>query len=279
MKINWWLVVIVGLALVIRIYRLDALLGFYFDQGRDGKVIWDLWHGGRLFLIGPTTGIEGIFRGPWYYWLIAPAYLLGQGDPVWPAVWLALTSVGAIVWVYYLAKKLGGEKSGVIAALLAGFSFILLTSSRWLSNPTPMLLISMAWVQSIFWVLDDRRWGWLTLGASFGMAMQFGSAAEIFYLPTVVLLVVKKWRQLPWHWIIGGTAAFGAAFMPQVVFDLKHEGILRQAIYRFLVTESSFKASFWQTLQVRLPFYAEVILNKMYPQKGWWWWISGGVVG
>ncbi|MBI4157851.1 hypothetical protein HY502_03320, partial [Candidatus Woesebacteria bacterium] len=71
-------------AFLLRVYRVGEILGFYFDQGRDALIIWDLWHSGKLFLIGPTTGIAGIFRGPFYYYLIAPFYLLGGGDPVYP---------------------------------------------------------------------------------------------------------------------------------------------------------------------------------------------------
>src|SRR3990170_7516702 len=100
-----FLFVILSLAFIIRIYRLNDLLGFYYDQGRDALVIWDFWHNGKLFLVGPTTGIAGIFRGPWYYWLIAPAYLIGGGDPVWPAIFLATLSVVALIFIYILGKE------------------------------------------------------------------------------------------------------------------------------------------------------------------------------
>src|SRR3990167_8398219 len=79
--------ILVGIILLsaffLRVYRVNEILGFYYDQGRDALVIWDLWHNGKFFLIGPTTGIAGIFRGPFYYYLIAPLYLIGRGDPVW----------------------------------------------------------------------------------------------------------------------------------------------------------------------------------------------------
>src|SRR3990167_8513267 len=77
----------------LRVYRIDQVLGFYFDQGRDANVIWDLWHKGKFFLIGPTTGIAGIFRGPLYYYLIAPFYLIGGGDPIWPSIFLSFTTM------------------------------------------------------------------------------------------------------------------------------------------------------------------------------------------
>src|SRR3989338_282605 len=100
------LMIILFSAFFIRTYRLNELLGFYYDQGRDALVIWDLWHKGKFFLVGPTTGIAGLFRGPWYYWLIAPFYLIGQGAPIWPAVFLVATSVAAVGLIYILATNI-----------------------------------------------------------------------------------------------------------------------------------------------------------------------------
>src|SRR4030043_919753 len=83
------LLLILFLAAFLRLYRINELLGFWYDQGRDALVIWDLIHKGKFFLIGPTTGIAGIFRGPFYYYLIAPFYFLGGGNSVLAAIFFA----------------------------------------------------------------------------------------------------------------------------------------------------------------------------------------------
>src|SRR3972149_3374159 len=124
-----------------------------------------------------------IYRGPWYYWLIAPFYLIGKGNPVFPAVFLAFTTVIANILVYVIASKMMDRKAGLFAAVIASFSYYLLLSSRWLSNPTPMLLISMLLVLTMFLVVQGKKWAWLLIGFLIGMAMQFGSAAELFYFP------------------------------------------------------------------------------------------------
>src|SRR5204863_7090662 len=129
------LLLILFLASFVRVYRLHQLLGFYYDQGRDALVIWDLIHKGNFFLIGPTTGIEGIFRGPWYYWLITPFYFLGRGNPVWPAAFLAFTTVVAIFFLYKLGKIFNKE-TGILASIIGSFSVLLVFGARWLSNPT-----------------------------------------------------------------------------------------------------------------------------------------------
>ena len=267
--LNIFIFLILTLALFVRVYRIEALLGFYYDQGRDALVIWDFWKNGKLFLIGPTTGIEGVFRGPWYYWLIAPFYILGNGNPETPSVFLSLTTVLAIFLSYRLAKNLGGIWAGITALVVGSFSLYLVYASRWLSNPTPMLAISMIFVYSLFWVLEGKKWAWVLAAFMAGMAMQFGSAAEVFYFLGIVALAVylffrdrKKMPNL--KIVILSALGLGITFAPQILFDLRHQGILRGTISRFLFTEDSFKLSFWEIAKIRFPLYYDVFFSKLF---------------
>ncbi len=265
------LFLVLAAGVFIRVYRVDAIMGFYYDQGRDAQVIWDFWHKGKMFLIGPTTGIAGIFRGPWYYWLIAPFYLIGGGDPGFPAVFLSLTTVVAIIFVYIIACKISDRVTGLFAVIIASLSYYLLIASRWLSNPTPMLLISMLLIYSMFLVMEGKKWAWLLIGFLVGMAMQFGSAAEVFYFPAIFIFAIWQRRNLGSKKIM--FAAFGLiilAFVPQIVFDIIHHGILRSAIKKFLFDDKSFKLSFWEIVKIRIPFYQDVFTSKVNPsgEKG-----------
>lgn len=267
------LILTLTLALFIRVYRVDQILGFYYDQGRDALVIWDLIHKGKFFLIGPTTGIAGIFRGPFYYYLIAPFYWLGGGNPVWPAVFLAVTSVVAITLMYYLGVKIGGRTTGLIAAILASFSYYIFYASRWLSNPTPMLLLSMVLVWAMFKVLEGKEWGWPIIALVSGLSLfHFGSAGEVFYFPA--LLVFAIWTVLRQGYggrstlnnkvIIVSILAFLFTLLPLAIFDLKHGRILSQNITKFFVSDKSFTTSTWRNVSDKLQFYYDVFTNKIF---------------
>lgn len=266
------LFLIFGTALFWRLYRIDQLLGFYYDQGRDALVIWRFWHNGDLFLIGPTTGIEGIFRGPWYYWLIAPFYLLGGGSPVWPDVFLVVLSVAAIVLLVYLAILTQGYPAGVLAGVIASLSFYLVIGSQWLSNPTPMFIISMLLILFMFLVIEDKKWAWLGIFGILGLSMQFGSAAEVFYFPAILVFTIWQRKNLP-TFKIGAMSLliFFLIFLPQIVFDIRNKSILSQAIIRFLFEEKSFSVSFWGVLQARLFLYANLFFSKILLLDRSWW--------
>ncbi len=258
--------VILLLAFFVRVYRISATLGFYFDQGRDALAIWDLIHNHKFFLIGPTTGIAGIFRGPFYYYLIAPAYWLGAGNPVFPSVFLSLLTVIAIFMLYYLAVKIQDKPTGIFAVIIASFSFYLVIASRWLSNPTPMLLLSMLLIFFMFLVADGKKWGWAGIAFISGMSLfHFGSSGELFYFPAIAIFAIWQHKNLPTKKIFAvSILLFILTILPQAIFDIRHDGILRNNIKKFLVDEQSFKTSFWEVAKLRINFYYDVFTNKIF---------------
>ncbi|MEK7521311.1 MAG: glycosyltransferase family 39 protein [Patescibacteria group bacterium] len=278
---NFFLAAILFLASVVRIWRTDEVLGFYYDQGRDAQVIWDWIRNGEWFLIGPTTGIEGIFRGPWYYWLITPFYWLGGGNPILPAVFLALTTVAALFILFHLAKKIAGKTAGFIAVIVGSFSFFFMLSARWLSNPTPMFLISMLLIYSLFLVLEGKKWAWIAIAFLIGMAMQFGSATEVFLYPAIGIFALSVRKNLPTKKILLiSFAAFAITVVPQIVFDIKHNGVLSNAVKEFLSKEETFKSSLWEVAKERGKFYFDMFGSKLFPSTAEYrkWFIYGGLL-
>lgn len=297
--------VLLGLVLLIgtfiRVYRTDQILGFYYDQGRDALIIWDLWHKGDFFLIGPTTGIAGIFRGPFYFYLISPFYLLGGGSPLIPAYFLVATSMAAVVLLYYLGFKVGGRVTGLFAATISATSFYIMLASRWLSNPTPMLLLSTLLLWMLFVILENpskgwfakRVWGvywpWVVVAFVAGCSLlHFGSAGEVFYFPALAIFALwiikgqgfgKAKSTLNWKTIIFSIGAFLLTAAPQVLFDVLHDGILRQGIAKFLVQDESFKTSLGLVAKQRFAFYYEVFTSKIFHDRKAFQQLLLGVVG
>lgn len=260
------------LGLVVRIYRIDQILGFYYDQGRDALVIWDIWHKAHIPFIGPVTGIAGIFRGPFYYWLIAPFYLLGRGDPVWPSIFLSFTTVLAILVTYYLGYKIHSRAAGLIAAIISSFSFNIVMASRWLSNPTPMLLLSVLLVWMMILVTEKKKWAWAGIAFLFGLSLfHFGSSGEFFYFPALVIFVL--WQSLPAQAgknlpprkiFLISCLLFLVTVLPLVAFDLKNHGILTNNIKNFLFAEKPFGTSTWRNVGDKVKFLYDVFTNKIF---------------
>ena len=269
--------IILAVSFVLRVFRVNEILNFNYDQGRDALVVWNLIHSHKFFLIGPTTGLPGIFRGPFYYYLIAPFYYLGKGNPIWPAVMLAIMSVMALGLMYYLAKKIGGKTAGFIALILGTFSFEVIYASRWLSNPTPMLFLSMILVLSMFLIQNKKKWAWIILSLVLGLSFfSFGSSGEFFYFPAVVIFAIWQFflkkggiKNIPdLKIILISVGVFLLTFLPLLIFNFKHGNILANNIGGQFGGGKSFGISTWQFVLDRLSliwtYFSSLIFHDPY---------------
>jgi len=253
-----------------RLFRLNLLLGFWYDQGRDALIIWDLLHYHKFFLIGPVTGIEGIFLGPFYYYLLAPFYFLGRGSPVIAAAGLSWLAVGAVFLLYFLGKKMFGTQVGLMAAFLYGFSYGQVTFSRWLANPNPLPFFTLLALFCLYEFIEIHRSLFIVL-CSFlvGLCLQLEAASAVFFLPSVIVILIwQRKRVSSIKYLVLGILVFVLTLLPQIYFNFRHDGILLSAFRKFLVEEKSFKLSFLQVVRLRLLTYYDVFAGKLFPQSG-----------
>ena len=267
---NYLLIAVLLLALFLRLFRLNELLGFWYDQGRDALIIWDMIYGGKFTLIGAQMGFTGIFSGGWFYWLLSPFYYLGHGNPIWPTVFLIFTSVFAIYVLYKLGEELGGRKAGLLAAFTAAVSFYVISASRWLSDPTPALVISVLVVWAVFKFLQKKIWAVPAIGFLVGMSLQFEAATEIFYIPAIIIIFLMNKKILPKIKVfIFSLILFLIPAIPQVIFEMRHPGVLSGAITNFIFHENTFTFSFWEIIKTRMSYYYQLFSSKFWI-NGYW---------
>jgi 4-amino-4-deoxy-L-arabinose transferase-like glycosyltransferase len=263
---NYLIVSLLAFGAFIRVCRLNELLGFWYDQGRDALVVWNLIHSHKFFLIGPTTGLAGVFRGPWYYYLIAPFYWLGNGHPAVPAAFLALTTVVGIYIIYRIVKNYFDGLTALLFVLISSLSFYFLGSSRWLSNPTPMYLISALYLLGISKIIEKKNWGWYLVAFISGMAMQFGSAAEVFYIPAAIIFAIftRKYFPSP-KTILISLIVFALPFLPQVLFEFRHGFIITTAVINNFLAKRGPEVFGWGNfLLQRLNLYYDILASKIF---------------
>lgn len=269
----WLIFLILSFSAFFRIFRLHQLLGFWYDQGRDALVIWDLIHYGKFFLIGPVTGIDGIYLGPFYYYLIAPFYWLGGGSPVFTAACLSWLTVGAIFLIFLLAKKIYGPKVALLAAFIYGFSYNLIVFSRWLSNPNPLPFFTLLAILCFYFFISGRGVALVGAALMVGLSLQLEAASAFWFLPTTVLILFWQRRKISIKYLSLAFIVFVLTLAPQIVFDLRHQGVLRSAFRQFLVADKSFSGgtasqlTLLELVKSRLGLYFDVFFSKLFPQS------------
>ena len=151
------LILLLMLAFFTRVYRTDQLLRFYYDQGRDALVIYDMIHIPKPVLVGPTTGLAGILRGPAFYYLLLPAYLIGQGNPIVASIYLQFINLVGLVFIYLIAKKVYSPSAGLLAVFMFAVGNHLVSLSRWLSNPSPIFTSVPVMIYGLLQIIERRH--------------------------------------------------------------------------------------------------------------------------
>lgn len=138
---KWVVLAIVISAFSLRIlYIPSGAVSFHYDMARDAFVALQIWHG-DLKIQGPPTSTPGLYHGPLYYYLLAPFYGLGGGDPRVASLILSFLNSLAVIPIMLLARDLfKSGKIAVLAGLLFAVSFEATQYGPWLSNPAPAVL-------------------------------------------------------------------------------------------------------------------------------------------
>lgn len=162
-------------------------LTFGYDQARDAINALQIVHG-HLKVFGPSASQPGLFHGVFYYYVLAPFYLIGHGSPVVAAYGIALINALGILLVFYLAYMMSGkQKVGLIAAFLFAVSFEAAQYATWLSNPTlGIVTVPLMYLGLWGWITRKEKFWPIITAIGLGLSIQ----SEIFLAYHIVPLLI-----------------------------------------------------------------------------------------
>lgn len=238
------LVLIFGLAYLLRVLFLPQLsLTFGYDQARDAYVSQQILQG-DLKILGPPTSTPGLYHGVFYYYLLAPAYLFGNGSPIAAAYWVALFNAAAVFIVFYLTylltKKVG---AGILTSFLFAISFEATQYATWLSNPTlgvwtvPLIYLGL-WA----WIKERKWWGAPVAGVGLGLSVQ----AEVFLLYHAVPISLWLWvarKKVSGRELSRFIATFLLAVSSMIIAELKFGFRSLSGVIQLLTAQDTIVAS------------------------------------
>lgn len=239
----------------IRIYNTQKILGFYYDQGRDALVIWDFLYNHKPFLIGPVTGLDGVYLGPLFYLILAPFYWIGKGNPVFPSMFLAILSAFSIPIIYLIGKEVYSRIAGLIAATISSFSYVLIVDARWLANPNPLIFVSSLLFLSLVKITKKGGLWWPSALYLIGLSLQLELASATFYIPAFLIFAVWQRKLLTKKLIILSIAAFGITLLPQIIFDFRHKYVLLNSLVAELSNSEPLTISVLEFVRRKIWFY------------------------
>jgi hypothetical protein len=157
---------------------------------------------GVVPLLGPKTSVGDFHHGAFYYFLLAPAAAVSNGDPVAVTAFLALLGIGAVALTWWLARAIAGPLAGSLAGLLAGLLLAVspaaIDESTFIWNPNAIgffavLSLAAAWHARTPGTARHSLWWAVALGAA-GVVTQLHVLGVVFFIAMLAIALVELRR-------------------------------------------------------------------------------------
>lgn len=269
------LFIFLGLLAIIIIgawLRLSGIISnsfaFTYDAGRDMLAVNDIIVNHKISLIGPTTGIDGIFYGPWWYFILSIPFFVFSGNPQGIEFFMGLIGIIAILLGFIIGKKIGGVFLGIIFSAFISFSSLMVSFSlqTWSPNLAPFFVLLVFLILSTFSIDDKSRRSkarelfllGLLLGIIIDLAIVFGA---LFLLSICSSLIFIFRKTLTIKGIFFFILGLSLIFSPRIIFEIRHD---------FLMTKT-FINSFGNSFSTAKQDYAfDVFIGKLVSLFNTW---------
>lgn len=224
------LVAILGLALFLRVYKIDTNFYFTGELGKELLYTRSFAVANQLPLVGMSTSHEWLSYGPLYYWILIPLFNLFNGDP-YLLFWLALVaSALGMILNYLVFSKIINSKVALISTFLQAISPLMIWQTRlsklhvffWIFMPIFAYLLHLLWLGNKKWVF------WI--GIVFGVMFSFHfSQIPLIFVPLLLFVLKNKiYKLVDWF------KFFLGVLLPNITLIWSDKNILAWLPYRVI---------------------------------------------
>ncbi|MBI5037475.1 MAG: glycosyltransferase family 39 protein [Candidatus Kerfeldbacteria bacterium] len=220
------LAVVVVVGSLLRLVDVGPSMHFGTDEGRDAFVVNQLVTGESIPLLGPAApnNRPDFHLGAFFYYLLAPGYLVSNSSPTAGAVTIAIFSSLSIIFIYAIGRALWDWRAGLAAAALYSTSFLMVYYGRWAWNPNvvPFFMLVIMWcaIQIIQKKMQPVAWHLYVLGIAVGAIIQLhGTALLVVPVMLGILGVYYRPRFRWWQYFLG-LLLVAAMNLPTIIYDI-----------------------------------------------------------
>ena len=254
---NCFFLILLGIGIFFRLYRLEEFITFLGDQGRDAIIIKRIITFEHFPALGPVSSVGQVFLGPFFYYFMAPFLALFKFNPVGLAFGSFFYSTIGLILAYFILKKIN-PKIANLFLVLTTFSWILIHNARFSWNPN--LLSYFSFFTLYFMSLFFEK----NLIFPFLAGMFFSFSTQLHYLgflltPTLILFFLINYKKIlkePLLFIKKISFfifAFLIFYLPLILFDLKHQflnikNFIKLFTHQEIIKSTSYHQRFEETL-------------------------------
>lgn len=245
---HYLLLLILLAAAFLRLYNIPSTVQFLGDQGRDALLVAGIFKNLDPVFIGPVTSVGNMYLGPLYYYFMLPFLMLTYPSPMGPVYAVALLGIVTVFLMYFIGKQFLGEKVALWASALFGLSATVAHNTRFSWNPNPAPFVSLLLLFFTYKALKKDVKYWIAVTVCFAVLIQLhyltllsGAGFGLLWMYQLVTKLKNKQsiKQMLVSTVIGAFI-FLFSLTPLFLFDLKHDGLNRNAFLAILTKEDAF---------------------------------------
>lgn len=255
MKINFLtkerikLLVILALAVFLRVLKFGQIATFGFDSSRDLILTYKMLNYGEIIYRGPVFSVIWGFVSPIYYYLLYPFHILFRFSPYSSPIVTGALGIIAVIFCYLSAKRMGGEKAGIITALIFAVSFYVIFHGLIGLNPSVSPLFSIIFLWSLYEVILKQRANFMKwMGLSLAMLMALHPSGFFAVIPILVFWVLYRPKFKLRKYFLPAGIFFILGFLPYFIQEKKFQWwtFKQTLLYIHRADTSEIPLSVWQ---------------------------------
>lgn len=251
---------------------LNQTVPYTYDQGRDFLTVEKIVKDKNITFIGPTTGIQGVYHGAWWYYFLSFLYVIFDGWPLGFYLGLFILSSISILIFYFFVYKEFNWSAAMLFLLIVCTGDFFIRLSFFASNNTVSPLFVLLLIYSIYNFFKYKLNRYLFLiSFSIGFIFEFEVAFGLFILFSFVITSIffKLLRNV--YLNIKKSIIFFSGFIipftPRLLFELKNNFIQTKALFNFYLHPTSTNSqSLFSTLIERYQLFIKYFFQLM-PQE------------
>jgi 4-amino-4-deoxy-L-arabinose transferase-like glycosyltransferase len=223
------LLLILGLGLFLRVYKLDELIPFLGDQG------W-FYISARDTIINHTTPLVGIASShPWLHqgalwtYILAFLFWLFNFNPITPAYFTAILDVLAIIILYKVVSDMFSVKHGLIASFLYATSPLIIMQSRLAYHTSIIPFFMILFIYSLYKWTNGSIVFFPIIFFLLGILYNLEIATAVLWVIFLILFIYGFWKRKKWatkilnyKTILYSAIAFILPMLPMLIYDTQH---------------------------------------------------------
>lgn len=227
-----FLLLIVVVNLILRLWRLEELFHFTYDESVFAFIGKRMFINGHIPLIGGVTPFH-VHLSPFFYWLSGLILFVSNLNPLGWGVAAAIISFLTIILLFFLTKEVFSARIALLSIVIYSFSVLINIDDRHYWGLTFNPLISLVILYSLFKIIKAQKIYFFPLALALGFAFHTDPSTLVFF-PLIALTFIKFKISLKNRYFLVSLLIFLLSFLPLAIFDLRHNFVNIKSVFQYV---------------------------------------------